>query len=872
MLHKRISKESLKVRTPRYFGRRSALLTAFFFPILICCIGFAGMGVWPFGRYSALVIDGVHQYLGFYEELANQVGKGLDWTFSGHALGYSFFSLFSYYLSSPFNLLILLLMKVLYVNDAVTIVMLLKIGLIGLCMAWYMGKKLSGRWDIAACAGCMYALSNYVLGYYSNLMWLDCVMLTPVLAWSLEELVGSGAWKRYALVLGYCIFSNYYMGFMLCVFSVLYYLALLGMAGRPSGSGILIKGILKFAGASLLAGGLAAGILFPAAFAIAKTTAAREVGLAAGNGVYGNIWEQFGRLLFDSLPYATSGDQASVNLYCGCAVLPFLGFFFLNRGIRWQKKLAMGALLVFYFAGFHFQILNLLLHGMHRPVGMPNRFAFLFIFLLISVFGEAWAMADRMGKEALAIGTAAALFFCDAVGAQTGKIMILGSMSLILLYCILLAKGIGLFDVNAAVNVTGGKEKGIGRPKERKRKWQTFLCVLLLCEIGLHGVFGIYHIGSAGRNRYVDSRQELKQVMSAKSDRNLYRADIVNPVLRNEELLYGLNGISMFSSTNTDSMQTWMEKMGFETATNRFQYAGSTEVTDMLLGVKYLACRKGLRMDTAYTKTYSGKFFDLYENPRALASAYLVDAGIRNFRLDGKNPFEVQNELLKGMGYGEAFRTEEVRASDFRPQSMETVFEIPLKGGEYGYLLLNGEEPSVANVNGRVQQAGSWNNAFLDLGYSDRARTVSVSITKRLTKALLGTVTKSELNGVYQDLSRHILRLENGGGEIRADQDSVIFFPLFYDEGLHVQVDGQQVETLNLEGMLGVPVSKGNHTVSLAYDPPGLKIGMACSLLSVILWLALTGQTEIYHSIRKNIFRRRLAIRETNQHNCSVSE
>ena len=445
-------------------------------------------------------------------------------------------------------------------------------------------------------------------------------------------------------------------------------------------------------------------------------------------------------------------------------------------------------------------------------------------------------------------------------------------MSLILLYCILLAKGIGLFDVNAAVNVTGGKEKGIGRPKERKRKWQTFLCVLLLCEIGLHGVFGIYHIGSAGRNRYVDSGQELKQVMSAKSDRNLYRADIVNPVLRNEELLYGLNGISMFSSTNTDSMQTWMEKMGFETATNRFQYAGSTEVTDMLLGVKYLACRKGLRMDTAYTKTYSGKFFDLYENPRALASAYLVDAGIRNFRLDGKNPFEVQNELLKGMGYGEAFRTEEVRASDFRPQSMETVFEIPLKGGEHGYLLLNGEEPSVANVNGRVQQAGSWNNAFLDLGYSNRARTVSVSITKRLTKALLGTVTKSELNGVYQDLSRHILRLENGGGEIRADQDGVIFFPLFYDEGLHVQVDGQQVETLNLEGMLGVPVSKGNHTVSLAYDPPGLKIGMACSLLSVILWLALTGQTEIYHSIRKNIFRRRLAIRETNQHNCSVSE
>ena len=92
---------------------------------------------------------------------------------------------FSYYLSSPFNLLVLLLMQVMYVNEAVTLVVLIRIGLTGSFMAWYVQRKMPERGQVSVCIGCMFALSNYVLGYYSNLMWLDCVMLLPVLAWEM---------------------------------------------------------------------------------------------------------------------------------------------------------------------------------------------------------------------------------------------------------------------------------------------------------------------------------------------------------------------------------------------------------------------------------------------------------------------------------------------------------------------------------------------------------------------------------------------------------------------------------------------------------------------------------------------------------------
>ena len=110
-------------------------IVAFLFPVMIYAVGFALKGVYPFGENSALVVDGVHQYTAFYKELLSQLGKGTGWTWSTHAMGYNFYGLFCYYLCSPFSLLVLLFMKFMYVNEAVTAVILVKAGLCSVSMA-----------------------------------------------------------------------------------------------------------------------------------------------------------------------------------------------------------------------------------------------------------------------------------------------------------------------------------------------------------------------------------------------------------------------------------------------------------------------------------------------------------------------------------------------------------------------------------------------------------------------------------------------------------------------------------------------------------------------------------------------------------------
>ena len=281
--------------------------------MLIFTLGFALKGVYPFGENSALVVDGVHQYTAFYRELQSSLereragpGPHMPWDI----IFMDCFAIISAVRSAS---LVLLFMKFMYVNEAVTAVILIKAGLCSVSMAWYSGKKYPGKDCMAVSVGCMYALSNFLMGYYSNVMWLDCIMLLPVLAYLIEQLVHTGKWRGYCLVLGYGILTSYYMGFMLCTFAALYYVVQMIILEKEKRPEKIPHSLLKFAGASIGGAGLAGITLIPGIVAVSRTPAAAEAGTGL-QGVYGDIWKQLGALMEDSMSFVKSGEQGDVNL------------------------------------------------------------------------------------------------------------------------------------------------------------------------------------------------------------------------------------------------------------------------------------------------------------------------------------------------------------------------------------------------------------------------------------------------------------------------------------------------------------------------------------------------------------------------------
>lgn len=771
-------------RTINWKEKRIYLL-AFLLPVVIMTIAFALVKVYPFGDQSAFIIDGVHQYLGFYEEMIHQLQTGSIFGYSNHALGYSFYSLFTYYLTSPFNLLVLLLQLFMNINEAVTCVILVKIGLIGVCMTWYV-KKHTTNPHIALGIGMMYALSNYVVGYYSNLMWFDCVMLLPVLAYFLECLVQKGRWKGYCLVLTYCIFSNYYIGFMLCVFAVCYYLMLCVSVGRKAGilqnqqcdkqhnkkrhnnkmhnkkhhmKQILPAHFRQFAGASLLSGVLNAAILIPSIYYISLTASGREAGLTGILGMNANPVKQIASLFYSAYPVATTDNQGAVNIYCGCVAVLFVILYFWNKGIGRREKIAHAGLLLFYGLGFSVRVLNLLLHGLHQPVSMPNRFSFIFIFLLLSMVAVSWDRMKECTRKQLLCSGLLAEFICLIEWLMLRETLILVTAGIIFVW------DVCLLVYTSSKGEQEGKVDRVDQTDradnlEKTDKWKTsiafFLTILLITELSSHTILGVRNNGTANRDRYLERESQIHEMLETCTDVADYRTDIVHPMLHNEELLYQLNGISMFSSMNTHDMQVFMERIGCETADNRYQYTGASEVVDMLLGIKYLIRGKGEELPVYYPQIAQSEDLVLYENQRAVACSYQLDETIRDMTLTGENPLDVQDDILEQLGVGKLYHKSKIEPASTSKIMEKSKFEITLKAGEHGYLYLPGEEPLSVKIGNTIYGKSSNNNNFLDLGYAASNQTVEIWADSIVEQAVLGAYQESELDMIYENLMQSL--------------------------------------------------------------------------------------------------------------------
>ena len=547
--------------------------------------------------------------------------------------------------------------------------------------------------------------------------------------------------------------------------------------------------------------------------------------------MYGDIWKQLGALFEDSLSFVKSGDQGDVNLYCGCAVLLFAGIYFLNKEIRTAEKIVTGILIVLYFAGIHITALNLLFHGLHKPVGIPNRFVFILIFLLLKMSCDAWGNVENESTGRIFAGLIAAEGFCIVVGIKSGNI-----------WGLLLTAGVlaVFFLVMWTERCICGKLSGhVFCCVEIRKLGCLVLAVLILAETGIHGIVSITDNGTANRDIYVESEQEVCGLLeSAGVDQVDYRAAIVNPLVRNEEMLYQLNGISMYSSTNTEEMWDFVKNMGFENLENRFQYAGSTEVTDMLLGIRYLFCRNTRKLHTVYKKIGESQSFDLYENPRALKAGYMVSDSVLDYAMEGTDPLEVQNRLLSGIAGKRLYKMQTVSSEAVWAGTVD--FDISLKKGEHGYLYIPGTEPETVTINGQEQKSDYWNNNFLDLGTYDTDTVVHVTAETGMQEAVLGTYRESDLDEIYEMLSSRQMDLKNGKGTIAAAKDGMLLLSIFYDPDMQIYVDGKKVDGKSIQGLTGVKLSAGTHTVTMKYRTPGLQAGAVLSILIAgilgILW------------------------------------
>ena len=832
--HMNIKKEGKQIRhIGQRFGRKHVIALSFFMPLIVmtgCCIAF---GIQPFGDNSLLIIDGLHQYMPFYSVLYDKLkgGESLFYSFRS-GLGINFLSLFSYYLSSPLNLLIIFFKKT-QLNMAVSMIIVLKIALSGMT------------------AG-IYALSSYMVGYCWNVMWLDAIMIFPIVVMGLERLIDKKDGRLYCLALFYALYCNYYIAFMICIFAIIWYI----FYSFKSVKQFFFRGI-SFALYSFLAAGMAAVLLIPAYLGI-KQTASGEAMTLPDHSFLTNAADLLNRQFAMGSPISHDNFDGNANLYIGIFTVLAVGLYLLNQQIKISDKIKKTLLVGFFYLSFGEMILNFIWHGFHDQYGIPNRFSFLFGFVLLHMLWEVFEHLDGTKGWHVAFACMAGvglLAYARVKGTQPleDKVYGVGGMLFILYGMILL-----LYTLS----------------RKRKVWYKAAFCVVAIIEIATTACMGFNENGQISVSKFFYGTEDMEKAAASLKDETFYRSELASALMVDENAWYPINSVGLFGSTATDRMVNMMDNLGFYTGCNEYLYKGATPVTNFLLNVKYLYYHQedSLTTDFKYLKTQGT--FDIYENTaKGMSIGYLMNDSIKDWYYDSAYPFRVQNDLAEqAFDVFELFHDIEIddpatngctasKTNDgeyyfeygaSRPDNM--TFTIPItETAENLYLFYDGTQVENAQimVDGTNVKSGDLDGYMLPIGKVSAGSEVKVTFELkgetedgyvRLSAADFDQEvfedfkkTAAEQAFTVTDYSSNSLE-----GTVDASDNQTLFLSIPYDSGWKVKVDGKEVKTCRIgDAFLGVKVPSGEHTVSLKYTPPGFSIGWKVSLAAAIIFIVL---------------------------------
>lgn len=845
--------EKLWKRNPVKGNQGLFVILAFLIPVFVMLGICLANGMYPFGQKSWLIYDMDNQYVSYFSYFKKAVKEnGFLYTFSktmgGDMLGFA-----AYYLMSPLNFLFLLV-PTRGIPDMAAWVSLIKLGLCGL--SFYVmschttpGAENKGRAYLIFSTA--YALSAYNLFYLSNIMWFDAVYMLPLVVLGIKKTVDCDSPFLYIFTLSYTLLTNYYIGYMVCIFSVLYYLyyVLCVHAGSVKEK---VRKTAFFGVSSLLAGGMAMWLLLPTKYSLEGVKAPfRLSALTADKNFY---WDD----VFVKLLPGSSEElmQGLPNLYCGIFVLFFIGIFFLNRKVALKKKIGLALFFLLFFFSFYISGINLVWHGFNTPIGFPYRYSFLCSFLLVCVAQEGFRQSIALGIKNRCIAAALSLLAIAGIVFVMYKkqfsFMDNKSYQTSLLFAVLSAAVLFLHQrkMRHAAAVAG------------------FL--FITAELYLNGN-GIYKDLEGMSKIYYDLYTELAEedckLVSAADD-GFYRMEKNFYRTMNDPMLFGYAGLSHYSSTEESAVKQFMALLGFRNNGNwSFYNRGSTLSAESLLGVRYLLSRTRLPEPYIFVDRIDGTF--LYENPYAFSMAFLTDGAVEAFAAEEETVFAFQNSLFEALWWegGDIFTAQTgVQTSLCNLYALDEegnyckedagaegyiTYTLTLMSSNPLYLYLNTENMQPARIYIDGTDAGAYfdvkqydilcvsDYTSADIGDTVTVKVVLGSSAINITEALFAYEDTDALQAYHDYQAAGTVRLEkHSDSHLTGSFDNMegrgtILFSIPFSAGWRVYIDGKRQETVQGAGIFLCvsDVPAGSHTIELRYVPEGFYAGLFLSAL-----------------------------------------
>ena len=813
--------------------RTKYYLFSFLLPFLIMILIFAMKGIYPFGDVTFMSKDYYQQYTPFFYEFHRKLQSHESLFYSWNAgLGANFFSIYTYYLASPLNLLLIFLPKEMILTY-VSFLIVLKTGLMGLTMSHYLRCHFRGTTRTAIIFSFAYAFSGFLAAYNWNVMWMDVLVLTPLVILGEEELFLKNKPCLYAVTLSLSIFSNYYLSIMLCIYLLLYYIVLSIVHGTDSIT------TLKFFWYSFLSGACAAVLILPEYMALTASHFAGVASPANTELYYKNPFTLISRFFFLSPPETGLGHLP--NIYCGMLTLFFLIIYAFLKIPRREKALKL-FLALFLFLSFNINAFSFFWHGFNYPDSLPARESWLFIFLILTLACEAAQKLNTLSKKNLMI--ALAVFGCTVlITAILGRGSGIGKASIILSI---------LFSVSYM---------GLTYLYHEQRLSLIGSLIVGLLAIELSANMYVTNKRTLSRARYFESDPEYTKLTEYASSLDeasgdlLARTDEVSRRVRNHSMTIGYPSLSLFASPSSYYINRFCLRYGIMFSRVFYLSDGTTPFTAALLGQHYTLVPNGsyyFASDTATLAAESGGS-KLYSLDFSLPSGYALhlkdeslfgDPGMEAGYED-LSPAELQNNLMNSFGIKGRLLTDLSNSAWLDAASSTVQFQ------EDSHLFLYNPKRLVSPLSVSFSDGGmdlSYTadryRYFLDLGYHMKGTVATIHTGNELSPDLSGLSLyrlDAEKLTKFRSLINSWERLENIektsnslSGQITMESEGRLVLPIPYDKGWSLTVDGAPRDIEVFDGLfISTALSKGQHEIKLIYISPGFYPGLSLSLIAL---------------------------------------
>ncbi len=821
--------------------KKKMYLFAFLIPTVIMLVLFVIRGIYPFGDRSFLFADMYHQYMPFFSELLHKVRGGESLNFSFNVgIGSNFLALFVYYLASPLHIFSLLVPER-FLIEFMSYLIVLKIGFAGLTFFIYLQEhfRISGHCGDAAgteqcgptggrLAGVLfsyfYALSGFMAAYNYNIMWVDCVVLLPLIVLGLERLVKEGRCGLYCVTLALSIFTNYYISIMICIFLVLYFLFLLVTERRR------LRSMGYFALFSLLAGGMASVLLIPEVCAILQTDFG-DMDFPKKIETYFSVLDMLARHCM--CVYTERGLDHWPNIYCGSAVLMLIPMYLMNQKISIREKFCRMALAGFLLLSFSTNLLNFIWHGLNYPDSLPARQSFIYIFLVLVMCFDAWRHVREAEERSVLYGYLCAVgFFLFCEKFVEHEDFELGVKLLTLVFVSIYAILLHLY-----------------RTREDRSTLKAVAIVAAAAVIAECGVNTfVTSVGTVSRSAYLGQQEDYKELygMTKERENGFYRLEKFTRKTKNDGTLTGYPTASVFSSTMNSQVMDMYKRLGMRHSKVYYGFDGATALTSAMLNVNYMFGESEKYENALYSLIgQSGDIF-LYQCNAVLPFGYVAPVGFDLDQDEAKKGFELQEQMIEDLGIeGDLFQKadSEKAKNDVRFTAAE--------GGFYYAILTASGTSKVDYIGGSTEEEAFKDlkkGSILYLGYLERDQTITLTNgddedTSPGIDADVYRMDKEVLGQALEVLSaRHMENVEWESDRITAEltleQPGRVICSIPYEDGWTVRINGEEAEGVLFGGcLMAFDLEPGKYTFEMKYVPAGAWAGLAVSGVSIILFV-----------------------------------